>query len=206
MISQQQALTTVTQEIKEHTCSLRPGCTQAVPGDGSASSEIVFIGEAPGRYEDQAGRPFVGRARKLLDELLASIHLSRSDVYITNVVKCRPPENRDPSPSEVAEHSNFLKTELDIIKPRLIVLLGRHALNRFIPDAQISQLRGQAKRIGGQVYLALYHPAAALRNPAFAEALKSDFKKIPTLLSKIKELPPAPPKKPEATYQQSTMF
>lgn len=180
----------INEDVKSHHCSLRSGCMQAVPGDGNVDSEIVFIGEAPGRSEDEQGRPFVGPAGHILSKLLNEIGLTREAVYITNVVKCRPPSNRDPLPQEIVEHAEFLKQELDLIKPKLIVLLGRHALGRFFPDEQISKCHGKAKRRGTQVYFTIYHPAAALHNPNLATTLREDFLKIPAVLMAINKLPP----------------
>lgn len=179
----------INEDVKSHHCSLRGGCIQAVPGDGSPDSEIVFIGEGPGRYEDEQGRPFVGPAGQLLSKLLNEIGLTRENVYITNVVKCRPPGNRDPLPVEILEHAEFLKRELDLIKPKLIVLLGRHALSRFFPDELISKCHGKAKRKGEQVYFTIYHPAAALHNPNLAATLREDFLKIPAVLKAVDKLP-----------------
>ncbi|MDD5606002.1 MAG: uracil-DNA glycosylase [Patescibacteria group bacterium] len=176
------------EDIKQHHCSLRDGCIQAVPGEGNIDSPVVFIGEGPGKTEDELGRPFVGAAGKLLDEGLAQIDMQREDVYITNVVKCRPPGNRDPLASEVAEHKPFLERELELIQPKLIVLLGRHALQWFLPNEKISSLRGTAKRQGNRIFFAMYHPAAALYDPRLKDTLFSDIKKIPVLLQKIDEL------------------
>lgn len=178
-------------DIKAHTCSLRGGCRQAVPGEGDPMSPVVFIGEGPGKVEDELGRPFVGPAGKLLEEAIESIGWHRADVYITNVVKCRPPDNRDPLPSEVEEHKPFLERELALVQPKLIVLLGRHALHWFLPGEQISKMRGTAKRRGEQIYYATYHPAAALYDPKLKATLISDFKRIPQLLAKIGQLPEA---------------
>lgn len=175
-------------DIKEHKCSLRAGCIQAVPGHGNIDSPIVFIGEAPGRKEDEQGIPFIGSAGKLLEEALSAISLKREDIYITNVVKCRPPNNRDPLVSEVEEHKPFLERELAIIKPKLMVLLGRHTMQWFIPNEKISAIRGTAKRHGDRVYFVVYHPAAALYDPKLKDVLMSDFKKIPILLKKIDKL------------------
>jgi len=174
-------------DIKNHKCSLRSGCLQAVPGEGNPDSDLMFIGEAPGRTEDAQGRPFVGSAGQILNNLLATIGRQRQDIYITNVVKCRPPNNRDPLPAEVAEHSNFLQRELDLIKPKLIVLLGRHALHWFLPQEQISKCHGQAKRQGQYVYFPVYHPAAVLHNPNLLNDLKNDFIKISAVLAKINQ-------------------
>lgn len=175
----------LTEEIRAHQCSLRSGCTQAVPGEGNIESPVVFIGEAPGRSEDEQGRPFVGAAGKLLAEALAGIGWTRDDVYITNIVKCRPPENRDPTPEEVSEHRAILEQELAIIRPKVIVLLGRHALHWFLPDLQISKARGTAKRYVGQVYYPTYHPAAALYNGSLKETFINDIHKLPALLGQI---------------------
>lgn len=173
-------------------CILKMGCENVVPGEGRAEAEIMFIGEAPGQKEDALGRPFVGAAGKFLNEMLASINLKREDVYIANIVKCRPPENRDPLPEEVAACWPWLLEQIQIIQPKLIVTLGRHSMKIFFPKQKISQIHGRAMRksipeIGRQVFLALYHPAAALYNGGMRETLLKDFKKIPKVLEKIKE-------------------
>ncbi len=173
-------------------CSLREGCTQVVPGEGSAKAKIMFIGEGPGKKEDELGRPFVGAAGKFLDEMLSVIGTKREDVYIANVVKCRPPGNRDPLPEEVATCWPWLLEQIKAIKPKLIVTLGRHSLERFLPGFRISEIHGQAKRrgieeIGKQVFFALYHPAAALYNGSMRDTLIKDFKRIPKVLKKIEE-------------------
>lgn len=172
-------------------CALRKGCKNVVPGEGSAKAEIMFIGEGPGAKEDELGRPFVGSAGKFLDEMLSVINLKREDVYITNVVKCRPPGNRDPLPEEVAVCWPWLLTQIKIINPKLIVTLGRHSMGRFLPELKISDSHGTAIKktiegIGPQIFYILYHPAAALYNPNLRETLIKDFKKIPKLLEKIK--------------------
>lgn len=172
-------------------CTLRAQATQAVPGEGSASADILFIGEAPGKKEDASGRPFVGAAGKFLDEMLVSIHLKREDVYITNIVKYRPPDNRDPSPEEIAACQEWLSEQIKIIQPKIIVTLGRHALEHFIPGKKISEAHGQTfhktlPAIGTQLFFALYHPAAALYNGSMRTTLLEDFKKITQVLKKIK--------------------
>lgn len=164
---------------------LRSGCKQLVFADGNPEAQIVFIGEAPGAREDELGKPFVGAAGKFLDELLASIGLERQDVYITNIVKYRPPGNRDPEPDEIEAFMPFLKRQLEVIKPKLIVFLGRHAMSVFLPELRISQVHGQPKRKNGQVYLPLFHPAAALYNGGMRETLLADFSKIPKILAMI---------------------
>ena len=165
-------------------CELKKTATQAVPGDGNAGAEIVFIGEAPGKTEDLEGRPFVGAAGKFLNEMLAEINLKREDVYITNIVKYRPPNNRDPLPEEKSACREWLLEELKIISPKLIIFLGRHALNNFFPDLQISSAHGKLliksfKGISTKYFFPLYHPAAALYDGSMREILINDFKKIP---------------------------
>lgn len=175
---------------EECDCELRETATQAVPGVGSANASIVFIGEAPGKSEDKEGRPFVGAAGKFLDEMLLLIKLAREDIYITNIVKYRPPNNRDPLPAEKASCREWLLGELKIIKPKLVVFLGRHAMNNFFPDLQISKAHGKLliksfKGIETKYFFPLYHPAAALYDNSMREVLMEDFKKIPKVLQKI---------------------
>lgn len=159
--------------------------TNLVFGDGNADAEIVFIGEAPGKNEDLQGKPFVGAAGKFLNEMLETIGLERKDVYITNIVKYRPPNNRDPLPDEKTTFLPYLQAQLEIIQPKLVVTLGRHSLNCFLPDLQISKCHGQPKRYKGLVYLPLFHPAAALYNSAMRQTLLDDFAKIPEILKLI---------------------
>lgn len=173
-------------------CALRETCNQVVPGEGSATAEIMFIGEGPGKNEDEQGRPFVGAAGKFLGEMLVAIKLKREDIYIANVVKCRPPNNRDPLPEEAKTCWCWLEEQIKTIKPKLIVTLGRHSMERFLPNHKISQVHGQAFRreipnLGKQIFFALYHPAAALYNGGMRETLLKDFKKIPKVLEKIDE-------------------
>lgn len=151
-------------------------------GAGNPDARIVFIGEAPGKNEDLQGLPFVGAAGKFLDEMLQMIDLKRSDIYITNIVKYRPPNNRDPLPDEKAAFLPYLQDQLDAIQPDLIVTLGRHSMNCFLPDLQISRVHGQPKRYKGAVYLPLFHPAAALYNSAMRQTLVDDFTRIPEIL------------------------
>jgi uracil-DNA glycosylase family 4 len=160
--------------------------TQLVFGDGNADADIVFIGEAPGKNEDLEGKPFVGAAGRFLNEMLEMIGLTREDVYITNIVKYRPPNNRDPLPEEKEVFMKYLESQLEIIQPKLVVTLGRHSLNCFLPDLQISRCHGQPKRFKGRVYLPLFHPAAALYNGGMRQTLIDDFALIPTILKKIK--------------------
>lgn len=175
---------------KECKCELKNIATQAVPGDGNPEADIVFIGEAPGRSEDKLGRPFVGAAGKFLDEMLELINMKRKEVYITNIVKYRPPNNRDPLPEEKSDCREWLLEELKIISPKLIIFLGRHAMNNFFPNLQISLTHGKLliKSFRGmctKYFFPLYHPAAALYDSSMREVLKEDFKKIPKVLKEI---------------------
>jgi len=165
--------------------------TQLVFSDGPADADIVFIGEAPGKNEDLQGKPFVGAAGKFLNEMLEMINLKRDQVYITNIVKYRPPDNRDPLPDEKAAFLPYLQTQLEIIQPKLVVTLGRHSMNCFLPDLQISKCHGEPKRIRIQfgdkeptpvVIMPLFHPAAALYNGSMRQTLIDDFAKIPTVI------------------------
>lgn len=157
--------------------------TNAVPGEGNPEAEVLFVGEAPGKDEDLQGRPFVGRSGKLLTEMIESVGWQRSDVFITNVVKYRPPNNRDPNPEEVRACADWLTRQVAAIQPKVIALLGRHSLNRFLPGLKISEVHGQAKRTkDGLVYVPLYHPAVALYNPPQKAELAADFAKLPGIL------------------------
>lgn len=151
-------------------------------GEGSAEAEVVFIGEAPGFHEDRLGRPFVGQAGKLLDKLLADIHWPRESVYITNIVKRRPPENRDPFPEEIAAYAPYLMRQIEAIDPKVIATLGRFSMNFFLPFAKISRDRGKPVAVNGRVLFPLYHPAAALRATAVLKELEQDFRKLPEAL------------------------
>jgi uracil-DNA glycosylase family 4 len=173
-------------------CGLKAQAKNVVPGDGSASARVLFIGEAPGKNEDDQGKPFVGAAGKFLSEMLASIGLRREDIYITNVVKYRPPNNRDPLPEEVAACWPWLQLQVELIDPDLIVLLGRHAMERFLPGKKISQVHGQVFRrampdLGERHFYTLYHPAAALYNGSMREVLMQDFRRIPKVLEAIEK-------------------
>lgn len=174
------------QILKCEKCSLSKTRTRVVPGEGNFKAEIMFIGEGPGQKEDELGRPFVGAAGKLLDKLIESIGLKREDIFIANVVKCRPPNNRDPLPEEVEACRNWLDKQVKLINPKLIVLLGRHSMDRFLPNQKISIDHGKPKRHRGRVYFPVYHPAAALYRNGLLEDLQKDFKKIPKVLKMIK--------------------
>ena len=168
------------------TPELASGATQLVFGDGNPNADIVFIGEAPGKQEDIQGKPFVGAAGKFLNEMLEMIGMNRADVYITNIVKYRPPNNRDPLPEEKAAFLPYLESQLEVIQPVLVITLGRHSLNCFLPDLQISKVHGQPKRYKGRIYLPLFHPAAALYNGSMRQTLIDDFALIPSIVEKIK--------------------
>lgn len=172
--------------LKNNICpDLAKTATQLVFGNGSVDADIVFIGEAPGKNEDLQGLPFVGAAGKFLNEMLAGIGLSRDNVYITNIVKYRPPGNRDPLPEEKQAFLPYLQAQLEVIKPKLVATLGRHSMDSLLPGLQISQVHGQPKRYKGQVYMPLFHPAAALYNGGLRQTLIDDFAKIPAILAKI---------------------
>ena len=169
-------------------CPLHRGRTNAVPGEGSASADLMFIGEGPGFHEDRQGRPFVGPAGQLLEGLLASIGTNRDDVFIANMVKCRPPDNRDPQPSEIASCSKYLDRQIELINPRLIVTLGRFSLGRFFPGESITRARGSLRQKDGRQIFPVMHPAAALRRPELRAAMVQDFQAIADVL----ERPPEP--------------
>ena len=173
-------------------CSLRKGCRQVVPGSGSVDAKIMFIGEGPGAKEDELGEPFVGASGKFLNEMLASVNLKRGDIYIANVVKCRPVGNRDPRSEEKKICWEWLEKQIKIIQPKLIITLGKHAMESFLPNQKISQCHGRALRrkipiIGEYVFFTLYHPAAALYNGSMREILIKDFKKVPKILELIEK-------------------
>lgn len=163
--------------------------TQLVMGDGNVDAQIVFIGEAPGKKEDESGKPFVGAAGKFLNEMLAAAGLERSDVYITNIVKYRPPNNRDPLPEEKKVFWPYLVRQLQIIQPKVVITLGRHSMEYFLSDMKISQIHGQPKRIkfgdSHLVIIPLYHPAAALYNGSMRQTLIDDFLRVPEIIRKV---------------------
>jgi DNA polymerase len=169
--------------IKNNICpDLAKTAKQLVMGDGNPDADIVFIGEAPGKKEDEQGIPFVGASGKLLNEMLHSIGLERSDIYITNIVKYRPPNNRDPREDEKAAFLPYLEEQLEVIQPKIVITLGRHSMNCFLPGLLISEVHGQPQQYKDRVYLPLYHPAAALYNGALRQTLIDDFKRIPLII------------------------
>jgi uracil-DNA glycosylase family 4 len=159
--------------------------TQLVFGTGNPDADIVFIGEAPGKNEDLKGEPFIGAAGKFLNEMLEMIGMNRDDIYITNIVKYRPPNNRDPEPEEKASFLPFLQRQLELIEPKIVVTLGRHSMDSLLPGLKISEVHGQPKRYKGQLYLPLFHPAAALYNGGLRQTLIDDFAKIPAIIKLI---------------------
>ena len=169
-------------------CQLSQSRTLAVPGEGPEDARILFIGEAPGFHEDRQGRPFVGAAGQYLNELLAKIGLKREAVYIANVVKCRPPGNRDPLPDEIAACRPYLDRQIDLLRPRLVVTLGRFSMERYFPGASISRIHGQPKRVGSLIYYPMFHPAAALHQPRWKTLLDEDFARIPGLLEQLEQI------------------
>jgi DNA polymerase len=199
-------------------CALYQGTTHAVPGAGNEQAEILFIGEGPGFYEDQQGLPFVGRSGDYLQKMLALIGMTRDQVFITNVVKHRPPENRDPLPDEIAACKPYLDRQVELIDPLLIVTLGRFSMMRYFPGGKITQIHGKPKFDGRVAYYPLFHPAAVLRNPTLEPQMEADFKAIPGILAQIREIraqggtPPAPttdddpPPKPDDKPTQLSMF
>ena len=173
-------------------CELANSRTHAVPGEGNPNANIVFIGEGPGFHEDQQARPFVGPAGKFLDELLASIGLRRQDVFICNVLKCRPPNNRDPLPGEIAACKPWLDEQLEVIAPKVIVTLGRFSMTRYFPGQSISRIHGQPKRFGETTVVPMYHPAAALHQASLRRTIEDDFRKLPAVLDAALREEPKP--------------
>jgi len=185
-------------------CRLHEGRTVAVPGEGPAQVEIMFIGEGPGFHEDRQGRPFVGAAGQFLEELLAGVGMTRQQVYITNVIKCRPPGNRDPLPDELAACAPYLDRQIELIRPKIIVTLGRYSMYRYFPGQSVSRVHGQAKRVGDALVVAMFHPAAALHQPKWRPVVEADFKKLPALIAEAGRQAPDQPPPPKA--QQLSLF
>ena len=168
-------------------CPLSGGRTNAVPGEGPVDAEIMFIGEGPGYQEDRQGRPFVGPAGQFLEELLASIGMTRQQVFIANMIKCRPPQNRDPSPSEMSTCSKYLDRQIELIAPKIIVTLGRFSLSRFFPGESITQARGRLREKDGRFIYPVMHPAAALHRQELRPVIIEDFKAIPAALDQVRD-------------------
>lgn len=168
-------------------CILHQSRKLAVPGEGPSDADLMFIGEGPGFHENEQGRPFVGAAGRFLEELLASINLTREQVFICNVIKCRPPGNRDPSIEEMEACKPYLERQIKAIDPKVIVTLGRFSMARYFPKARISAIHGQAKMVEGRMIVAMYHPAAALHQPNLRSTVEQDFAQLPALIEKSKE-------------------
>jgi len=212
-MSPEEILKEVAAEVSVYTkCALSKGRTKAVPGEGNPHARIFFIGEGPGFHEDQQGRPFVGPAGQFLDELLASINLKRSDVFITNVVKCRPPGNRDPLPQEIEACNDYLDRQIAAINPQVIVTLGRYSMTKFFGNEKISTIHGRARTADGRICIAMYHPAAGLHQASLKDTIRADFKKIPIVLAEAErlaaegKLKAEPPKPKEEPPQQLSLF
>ena len=182
-------------------CELAKHRTKVVPGEGAEDAALLFIGEAPGWHEDQQGRPFVGPAGQFLDQLLASIELRREEVYIANVIKCRPPQNRDPLPAEIQSCRKWLDRQIEIIQPQMIITLGRYSLAQYFPNQSIGKIHGKPRKSGGVIYYPMYHPAAALHQGSLRRTIEADMLKIPQILAQGKELP-----QDEVESQQLSLF
>jgi len=182
-------------------CDIARHRTKVVPGEGAEDADIMFIGEAPGWHEDQQGRPFVGPAGAFLNQLLASINLKREQVYIANVIKCRPQDNRDPLPIEIRNCRKWLDRQIELIRPRMIVTLGRYSMAMFFPGKSIGKVHGTAIKVDNTLVYAMYHPAAALHQQKLRQTLEADMLKIPALLSRIEEVV-----EPQPQPQQLKMF
>jgi DNA polymerase len=196
------ALTELCREIENcQDCELAKYRSKVVPGEGSEEADLLFIGEAPGRHEDQQGRPFVGSAGQFLDQLLASIDLRREEVYIANVIKCRPPQNRDPLPSEIQACRKWLDRQIELIHPKMIVTLGRYSLARYFPNESIGKIHGKARKSGDVIYYPMYHPAAALHQGSLRQIIEADMLRIPQLLARCEETAEA-----AAESQQLSLF
>ena len=185
-------------------CILSKSRTKAVPGEGPEDAAIMFVGEGPGFHEDKQGRPFVGAAGQFLEELLAGIGMRREQVFIANVVKCRPPGNRDPLPEEIEACRSYLDRQIELINPRVVVTLGRYSMARWFPNAKISAIHGQTRKLEGRLIVPMFHPAAALHQPSLRRDVEADFHKLPEILAQFDQLEDSEPPPPDA--QQLTLF
>jgi uracil-DNA glycosylase family 4 len=186
-------------------CPLHLSRKNAVPGEGPPNSDLMFIGEGPGFHENEQGRPFVGAAGHFLEELLAGIHMGREQVFIGNVIKCRPPGNRDPQVDEIKACSGYLDRQIKVINPKVIITLGRFSMARFFPKARISSIHGQAKWVQDRLIVAMYHPAAALHQPSLREVIRTDFSHLPEFVEQTKGHSPSKDE-PPVDPQQLSMF
>ncbi|NJK79934.1 MAG: uracil-DNA glycosylase [Chloroflexaceae bacterium] len=211
MTSEQETLQTLAAQISQCTlCALHQGRIRAVPGEGPADAELMLIGEGPGYHENRQGRPFVGPSGQFLDELLATARLRRQDVFIANVVKCRPPDNRDPLPNEVDTcTSTYLHKQIELIDPKVIVTLGRYSMALFFPKEKISKIHGQPRRIGGRLIVPMIHPAAALHQPKNRALIEEDFRRLPEFLARAEHAasqPESPADDESPAAEQLSMF
>lgn len=186
----EEILAQVAEEVNVCTkCDLHYSRKNGVPGEGPADATIMFIGEGPGFHENEQGRPFVGAAGRYLDELLASVNLKREEVFIGNVVKCRPPGNRDPEADELNACSGYLDRQIQAINPKVIVTLGRFSMAKFLPNAKISDVHGQSMWVRGRLVVPMYHPAAALHQPSLKAVVEKDFSNLPVLIERAADAP-----------------
>ena len=184
-------------------CPLHEGRLRAVPGEGNPQAEIMLIGEGPGYYEDKQARPFVGASGKFLEELLDHIGYKRQEVFIANVVKCRPPRNRDPEPDELEACQEYLERQIELVDPKVIVTLGRYSMYRYFSGASISKIHGQPKRVGNRLIVPMFHPAAALHQPKWRPLIVEDFKKLPQFIAEATSFSQAEKLDPDNTEQLS---
>ncbi|HUH96133.1 MAG TPA: uracil-DNA glycosylase [Anaerolineales bacterium] len=211
-MSAEEVLAQVAQEVAVcEKCALFHSRKKSVPGEGPAHSEIMFIGEGPGFYENEQGRPFVGAAGQFLDQLLSQAGLKRSEVWIGNVVKCRPPGNRDPLPEELAACDVYLERQIKAINPSIIITLGRYSMGKFMPGAKISGVHGQMRKVGERYVIAMFHPAAALHQASLKPAILADFARLPELLEQARQglgrsAPDVPAAEPHAEPKQLDLF
>ena len=210
-MSAEETLAKIAKEVSTcQKCALSLSRKLSVPGEGPATSEVMFIGEGPGFHENEQGRPFVGAAGNFLNELLSEAGLKRSDVWIGNVVKCRPPGNRDPLPEELTACNEYLERQISAINPRIIITLGRFSMGKYMPGAKISSVHGQMKRVGDRFVIAMFHPAAALHQAALKPAILKDFSQLPKLLEQVRSAlrlsAPAVEEEPKEDPKQLSMF
>ncbi|MBI4770659.1 MAG: uracil-DNA glycosylase [Chloroflexi bacterium] len=211
-MTSEEILTQIAAEVNACTrCPLHAGRKRAVPGEGPPNAEIIFIGEGPGFHENEQGRPFVGASGRLLEESLAKLGMRREQVFIGNVIKCRPPGNRDPQPEEIEACRDYLDRQIAALNPKVIVTLGRFSMGKFFPQARISAIHGQARTVDGRLVVAMFHPAAALRTPGVRADFERDFAKLPELIERARkqrapepQAAAAPPE--DAAPQQLSLF
>jgi uracil-DNA glycosylase family 4 len=205
-VNPEQELQTVADEVVVcQNCILHRSRKNAVPGEGPADAELMFIGEGPGFHENEQGRPFVGAAGRFLEELLASIDLSREQVFICNVIKCRPPGNRDPQQDEIQACSEYLDRQIRAINPKVIITLGRFSMARYFPKVRISAIHGQPRMVDGRLILPMYHPAAALHQPSLRRVVEEDFARLPELIARDQKTL-LPEEEPPVDPEQLSLF